>query len=178
MKGLRSSSYGQQRSASPQLAHPSTVLQRSRQGHICDGVCYCAAVSLVLLFLKDWTEIRLPGKRKWGSLLLQEVPLYPGAHTHVPSSGEQDPPFWQEQLTEQLGPQKPCGHTLSQWIPAGTLQWRIFSKCTLRRQRLICWNILNSLPSVKTHHQRKHSQCLITLDLRSVIHPAWILNWF
>lgn len=27
------------------------------------------------------------------SLLLQDVPRYPGAHTHVPSSGEQDPPF-------------------------------------------------------------------------------------
>lgn len=54
-------------------------------------------------------------------LRLHEVPLYPGAHTHVPSAGEQEPPFWQEQLTEQLGPQKPCGHTLSQCIPAGTL---------------------------------------------------------
>lgn len=59
--------------------------------------------------------------REGRSLLLQDVPLYPGAHTHVPSSGEQDPPFWQEQLNEQLGPQKPCGHTLSQWIPAGKI---------------------------------------------------------
>lgn len=26
-------------------------------------------------------------------LRLHEVPLYPGAHTHVPSAGEQEPPF-------------------------------------------------------------------------------------
>lgn len=112
------------------------------------------APSLMPLFHKGLDKKRLDGEREGGSLLLQEVPLYPGAHTHVPSSGEQDPPFWQEQLTEQLGPQKPCGHTLSQWIPADTLQWQIFSECTLRRQRLACWNILNSLPSVKIHHQR------------------------
>lgn len=44
-------------------------------------------------FLKGLDKEILLGKREGGSLLLQEVPLYPGAHTHVPSSGEQDPPF-------------------------------------------------------------------------------------
>lgn len=148
MKGLHSDSYDRQRSASPLLAHPSTILQRSKQGQYCDGVCHYSALCLMLLIPKALDKERFLRQREQGSLLLQEVPRYPGAHTHVPSSGEQDPPFWQEQLTEQLGPQKPCGHTLSQWIPAGKLQWRIFSECLLRRQRLVCGNILSSVPSV------------------------------
>lgn len=48
------------------------------------------------------------------SLLWQVVPLYPGAHSQVPSSGEQDAPFLQLQGREQLGPQRPSAHTLSQ----------------------------------------------------------------
>lgn len=50
-------------------------------------------------------------------LLWQVVPLYPGAHSHVPSSGEQEAPFLQLQGMEQFGPQRPSAHTLSQWIP-------------------------------------------------------------
>lgn len=51
------------------------------------------------------------------SLLWQVVPLYPGAHSQVPSSGEQDAPFLQLQGREQFGPQWPSAHALSQWIP-------------------------------------------------------------
>lgn len=47
-------------------------------------------------------------------LLWQVAPLYPGAHSQVPSSGEQEAPFLQLQGREQLGPQRPSAQTLSQ----------------------------------------------------------------
>lgn len=48
------------------------------------------------------------------SLRWQVVPLNPDAHSHAPSSGEHDAPFLQLQDREQLGPQRPSAHTLSQ----------------------------------------------------------------
>lgn len=54
----------------------------------------------------------------WKTLLLwHKGPLYPGAQSQVPSSGEQDPPFSQLQEMEQFGPQRPWVHILSQWMP-------------------------------------------------------------
>lgn len=93
MKGLHSGGYDRQQSASPLLAHPSTLSQRSNQGQHCDRVCHCSALCLMLLIPKALDKERLLRQREQGSPLLQEVPLYPGAHTHVPSSGEQEPPF-------------------------------------------------------------------------------------
>lgn len=142
-KDLHSSYYDQQPSASAQLAHPLTILQRSKQGQDCDGVCFCSVTSVTQFFFSSclrWRGAALTWGR--GSLLLHEVPRYPGAHTHVPSSGEQEPPFWQEQLNEQLGPQKPCRHTLSQWIPAGMLTKRILCERTVQEgEKLECSHI-------------------------------------
>lgn len=57
----------------------------------------------------------------WKILLLwHRGPLYPGAQSQVPSSGEQDPPFSQLQEMEQLGPQRPWVQMLSQWMPKDT----------------------------------------------------------
>ena len=54
----------------------------------------------------------------WKILLLwHKGPLYPGAQSHAPSSGEQDPPFSQLQEMEQFGPQRPWVQILSQWMP-------------------------------------------------------------
>lgn len=53
-------------------------------------------------------------------LLWHRGPLYPGAQSQVPSSGEQDPPFSQLQEMEQLGPQRPWVQMLSQWMPKDT----------------------------------------------------------
>ncbi|KAF3848712.1 hypothetical protein F7725_015209 [Dissostichus mawsoni] len=53
--------------------------------------------------------------------VLTVVSLYPGAHSQVPSSGEQDAPFLQLQESEQFGPQRPSAHTLSHAATA-TLQ--------------------------------------------------------
>lgn len=53
-------------------------------------------------------------------LLWHKGPLYPGAQSQVPSSGEQDPPFSQLQEMEQLGPQRPWVQMLSQWMPKDT----------------------------------------------------------
>lgn len=57
----------------------------------------------------------------WGPALplWHRGPRKPGAHSQLPSSGEQEPPFSQLQDTEQLGPQRPGGHVLSQWMPVG-----------------------------------------------------------
>lgn len=62
-----------------------------KQGQCCDGVCKYDGLSVTDLFPKGLDKKKLLRER--GSLLLQDVPLYPGAHTHVPSSGEHDPPF-------------------------------------------------------------------------------------
>lgn len=58
---------------------------------------------------------------KGGSALLlwHKGPRKPGAHSQLPSSGEQEPPFSQLQEMEQLGPQRPGGHVLSQRMPVG-----------------------------------------------------------
>lgn len=50
-------------------------------------------------------------------LLWHKGPLYPGAQSQVPSSGEQEPPFSQLQEMEQFGPQRPWVQILSQWMP-------------------------------------------------------------
>lgn len=76
--------------------------------------------------VSDWSSTALSMKSNvsyvlvWDILLWQVVPLYPGAHSQVPSSGEQEAPFLQLQGREQLGPQRPSAQTLSQWIPAQT----------------------------------------------------------
>lgn len=57
----------------------------------------------------------------WKVLLLwHRGPLYPGAQSQVPSSGEQEPPFSQLHEMEQLGPQRPWVQMLSQWMPKDT----------------------------------------------------------
>lgn len=58
-------------------------------------------------------------------LLWQKGPRKPGAHSQLPSSGEQEPPFSQLQETEQLGPQRPGGHVLSQRTPVGQRQTQV-----------------------------------------------------
>lgn len=68
--------------------------------------------------------------RLWGSALLlwHKGPRKPGAHSQLPSSGEQEPPFSQLQETEQLGPQRPGGHVLSQRMPVGQIQTQVSGK--------------------------------------------------
>lgn len=61
-------------------------------------------------------------------LLWHKGPRKPGAHSQLPSSGEQEPPFSQLQETEQLGPQRPGGHVLSQRMPVGERQTQVSGK--------------------------------------------------
>lgn len=69
-----------------------------------------------------------PRSVRWGCsalLLWHKGPRKPGAHSQLPSSGEQEPPFSQLQETEQLGPQRPGGHVLSQRMPVGQRQTQV-----------------------------------------------------
>lgn len=59
------------------------------------------------------------GRRGSALLLWHEGPRKPGAHSQRPSAGAQDPPFSQLQVAEQLRPQWPGGHMLSQRMPVG-----------------------------------------------------------
>ena len=76
------------------------------------------------LYIYEWYVCILHVKCiLWYLLLWHVVPLYPGAHSQVPSSGEQEAPFLQLHRREQLGPQRPSAHTLSQWIPGKTYKY-------------------------------------------------------
>ena len=68
-------------------------------------------------------------------LLWHKGPRKPGAHSQLPSSGEQEPPFSQLQETEQLGPQRPGGHMLSQRMPVGQRQTQVSGKRSEGRRK-------------------------------------------
>lgn len=59
------------------------------------------------------------GKEGGASHLWQEGPRNPGAHTQLPFSGMQVPPFLQEQVLLQFAPQKPSGQGRWQRVPVG-----------------------------------------------------------
>lgn len=135
MKSLHSSSYGRQCGTSPQLAPPSTILQRSKQGHLCYGVCSYTALSLAPLFLKAWVE------REAACRKIRMLTSFAGGSS-VSRCTHTRAVLWRAGSSILAGAaDRTVGSPEALWTHIITVdscrdtESHIFSPCTLRRQR-------------------------------------------